>query len=58
MDESVARHGDGYPGDRLQFVESSSGMAEAATAHFGDFDPACGHHRAEGEAGLVADAAG
>ena len=45
-------------GDRLELVERAAGVAEPAAAHLPDRHAAGGDDRADGDRGLVADAAG
>jgi hypothetical protein len=48
----------GETGDALELVEGAAGVAEAAAADHGHAHAAGGHEGGEGQADLVADAAG
>ena len=57
-DELVGRQLDAEARDRLELVERPAGVPEAAAAHLPERHAARGDDRADGERGLVADAAG
>ena len=57
-DELVRRQLDAKARDRLQLVERSAGVAEAAAAHLGERHAARRHDRADRDRRLVAHAAG
>src|SRR5207237_5018929 len=56
-EERVCRELDAKAGNRLELVERPAGMSEAAAAHLSEGHAARGDDRADGDRGLVADAA-